>query len=150
MEKNLSVKLREGLTVWPEFVELCERRNLLTHTGGFVSKQYLSTCESHKIAHKGIKLGDRVNISSEYYRRAVAIIYEIGVKLCYVLWRKFEKLEVDKADSSVNELCYNLIHSRAYSISESILRFSVDVKGKREENTLGMMVIACMGFSLSS
>ena len=95
MEKSLNVKLREGLTVWPEFVELCERRNLLTHTGGFVSKQYLSTCEVHKIAHKDIKFGERLNINPEYYRRAVARIYEIGAKFCYVLWCKFEKLEVE-------------------------------------------------------
>ncbi len=141
MEKNFDVKLRDGLTVWPEFVELCERRNLLTHTGGFVSKQYLSTCELHKIPQKGIEIGKKLTISPEYYRRSVAIIYELGVKLCYVLWRKFEKLGIDKADSSVNELCYNLIHSREYSISESILRFAVNIKGKREENTLGMMTI---------
>ena len=41
----------------------------------------------------------------------------------------------------MSEHCYNLIHNRAYSISEVILRFAVDVKGKREENTLGMMTI---------
>ena len=141
MERSLNLKLREGLTVWPEFVELCERRNLFTHTGGFVSKQYLSACVEHKIPCSDIKIGEKLHIDPEYYRRAVAIIYEIGVKLCYVLWRKFEKSEADKADRLVSELCYNLIYSRTYNIAEVILRFAVDIKGKREESTLGMMTI---------
>jgi hypothetical protein len=39
MEKIFHIKLRVKLPVWPRFVELCERRNLLTHTAGVVSKQ---------------------------------------------------------------------------------------------------------------
>ena len=141
MEKNLDLPLRTGLKVWPEFVELCERRNLLTHTGGFTSKQYLSVCEHHKIITSGIVVGERLNISSEYYERAVAIIYEIGVKLCYVLWRKFATSEVNKADLSLSEHCYNLIYNGQYTIAEAILRFAVEVKGEREEGTRSRMII---------
>ena len=141
IENNLSLPLRTGLKVWPEFVELCERRNLLTHTGGFISKQYLLVCENHKIATNGVVVGEKLNISSEYYERSVAIIYEIGVKLCYVLWRKFATSEVNKADEALNDHCYNLIYNRQYAIAEAILRFAVEVKGKREEGTRSMMII---------
>jgi len=44
MQHNLNVPLKKGLTVWPRFIELCERRNLFTHTNGVVSGQYLKVC----------------------------------------------------------------------------------------------------------
>jgi hypothetical protein len=43
-EKNLSVKLRSGLEIWPTFIELTERRNLFAHGDGVVTQQYLSVC----------------------------------------------------------------------------------------------------------
>ena len=38
MQKRFAIELKKELPIWPRFVELCERRNLFTHTGGVVSK----------------------------------------------------------------------------------------------------------------
>jgi hypothetical protein len=51
MEKKFDVALREGLAVWPTFIELTERRNLFTHCNGIVSPQYLAVCDKHKVVH---------------------------------------------------------------------------------------------------
>ncbi len=45
MERKFAIKLREDLATFPKFVELCERRNLMTHTGGVVTAQYLANCK---------------------------------------------------------------------------------------------------------
>src|SRR5262245_24985462 len=98
MQRQLSVNLKQGLPIWPRFVELCERRNLFTHTGGVVSSQYLENCANHKADVSGVRLGARLSANGQYYRCAVEIVQEIGLKLCYVLWRKFDSENIDKAD----------------------------------------------------
>lgn len=142
MEKRLDVKLREGLKIWLSFIEICERRNLLTHNGGVASKQYIKNGIDNKYNISNINVGDILPVDSAYFSSAVSVIYEIGVKLCYVLWRKFLRQDADKADTIVNDLGFNLIHGQAYEIAEAILRFGVEgFKGKRVEYTLSMMII---------
>jgi len=128
MEKRFSISLRNSLPVWPKFVEVCERRNLLTHTGGVVSQQYIDNCKHHKCdVPADIALGDTLPVDRKYFAEAVNAIYEIGVKLCHVMWRKFAPEEREAADSKLNELGYNLIFGRAYGLAEALLLFGTDV-----------------------
>ena len=123
MERRFAMTLRTELPVWPRFVELCERRNLMTHTGGAVSAQYLANCGAHGADTTGVAIGDRLSVSSQYFSEAVTIIYELGVKLCHVLWRKFAPAQREEADRVLSELCYNLIYGGAYRLAEVLLRF---------------------------
>jgi hypothetical protein len=52
LENKFKITLREDLSIWPDFVEITERRNLYVHTGGRVSSQYVQTCLKHKCQHK--------------------------------------------------------------------------------------------------
>ena len=143
MEAKFGISLRKNLTVWPKFVELCERRNLFTHTGGVVSQQYLATCSSFRYDTKEVRVGQRLTIDPEYFRSAVKIIFEIGIKLCFVLWRKFETANANDADVALNEICYNLIENRQYLLAEVLLNFGVDVVREREgqDRVRRMMVV---------
>ncbi len=127
MENRFSIPLRKDLPVWPRFIELCERRNLLTHTGGVVSAQYLSNCKAHKVDCSDIHLGTRLPVDSNYFSDSVEIIYEMGVKLCHVFWRKFAEKEREQADHSLAELSYNLIYAQAYGIAEALLLFGTTI-----------------------
>jgi hypothetical protein len=62
MENRFGVKLREGLEVWPAFVEVTERRNLLVHCGGVVSSHYLSMCRQHKVDGQAPGVGTELNV----------------------------------------------------------------------------------------
>jgi hypothetical protein len=142
LEEKLTMKLREGLSVWPKFIELCERRNLLTHTGGIVSHQYLTNCSNHKFDVTQIAVGDRLRIDSAYFAEAVRVMTEIGMKLCYVFWRKFGKGQRDDADSALSDECYNLIAGGDYATAEAILSFGCDVlKKSGSDRTRRMMII---------
>ena len=142
MENRFSMQLHSDLPVWPKFIELCERRNLLTHTGGIVSRRYIENCNAHKCDIGDIKVGDRLIVSTQYFGEAVKIIYEIGAKLCHVFWRKFAKEEREKADTELNMLGFNLIYQRAYDLAEIMLHFGVDViKTYSSESVRRMMII---------
>lgn len=140
MQDRFKLKLKDGLSVWPKFVELCERRNLFTHTGGLVSRQYLNNCVSHKADVSGAAIGKRLGVGGEYFTTAVSTVYEVGLKLCFVFWRKFSAAERDKADSKFNGRCMELISAREYVLAEALLSFSKGAPGLTDEIRRMMIV----------
>ena len=60
LEKRLNMTLRKDLGIWPDFIEICERRNLLSHTDGKVSSQYLSVCREHGADCNNVSVGIQV------------------------------------------------------------------------------------------
>lgn len=140
MEKKFGMKLREGLDVWPDFIELCERRNLLTHTGGVVSEQYLRNCEHHGRKSKH-QVGDKLEVDIDYLTSAIDIVSEVGYKLIHTMWRKFLPDERGRADSVLNETGMNLIAAREYNLAEELLRFGVGQKQHSSDLLKRMMIV---------
>jgi hypothetical protein len=143
MEDTFKLGLTPDLKdVLPRFVELCERRNLLTHTGGVVSKQYINNCSEHKYDVSKVKPGEKLEVDAAYFSRSVDIINEIGVKICYVLWHKYAKTEGATADNRFNSHCVDLMNARAYGVAESLLKFATKTdRPKLSESTRLMMTI---------
>ena len=142
LEKKLGTPLRKDLKIWPEFIEICERRNLLSHTDGAVSSQYLAVCREHGVDVGGLSVGDNVKITAKYYRRAVTVMLEFGTKLAQVIWRKLLPAEIDKADQQLNGLAYGLITKRRYIEARTFLRFGLfEMKKHGEDATRKSMVV---------
>jgi hypothetical protein len=70
----------------------------------------------------------------------VEAVYEVGLKLCYVMWRKFSEPETDTADRKFNGRCMELIVDREYHLAEALLSFSSGVQ-KVGEVSRRMMVV---------
>ncbi|MEX3314769.1 hypothetical protein [Sulfitobacter sp. PS-8MA] len=113
MEKKFGIKLREGLDVWPDFIELCERRNLLTHTGGVVSEQYLKNCARYGRKSKH-QVGVKLKVDVDHFASAIDIVSEVGHKLIHTLWRKFSPDERMQADGFLNETGMDLIREHPW------------------------------------
>lgn len=142
MERKFGIPLTKNLTVWSEFVELCERRNLLTHTGGLVSSQYIAKCRANNVDLSNVRQGQKLEIDPKYYEHSVGIIYEIGIKLCSVLWRKFAKDEMENADEALVDLGFSLITERAYAVAEAVLRFGAkELKAHSSDGIRRIMVV---------
>ncbi|UPK05217.1 hypothetical protein [Bradyrhizobium sp. 170] len=139
MEKKFKLSLRSDLPAFTKFVELCERRNLFTHTGGLVSSQYINNCREFGVDLRDAKVGDHLTVDAAYYREAVNVICEIGIKLCYVLWRKFAKDKRSDADNALNQFCYDLIVRRNYGTAEAILSFAS--QWAEADRTRRMMIV---------
>ena len=124
LERKLGIKLKKDLSVWPEFIEICERRNLLTHTNGIVSQQYLDKCRSvcFKI-EPNTKVGDRLFVSRKYLSNAAAVFYEMGIKLGHIVWRKVQKSEPTASEKSFSEICFELIKTKNYTLANRLLEF---------------------------
>lgn len=140
LEKKFTMKLRENLDVWPDFIELCERRNLLTHTGGVVSEQYIKNCKEHGRASKS-KVGDKLSVDFDYLVSAIEVVAEIGAKLTHTMWRKFSEQEREVADHSLNNYGMKLIQKGKHQTAARLLKFGVDQKKHSSELIRRMMVV---------
>jgi len=142
MQQKFSIPLRANLAIWPSFIELCERRNLLTHTGGIVSHQYLHNCIQHGVAPRDLKVGDKLDIDPSYYGNSVKIIYEMTIKLGHVLWRKFLPTEREQADQALVHVTYTLILQEEYELAEALLRFGTEtLKGHSTDAVRRTLVV---------
>ncbi len=101
LENKFAIKLRVDLPIWPTFIEVTERRNLFVHSDGVVSRQYLKVCREHGVSLGAeTKQGLRLDVPHPYFRLAYEALFEIGVKLGQVLWRKLKPTDAPDADAN--------------------------------------------------
>lgn len=142
MENAFSVTLTKDLQVWPEFIELTERRNLFVHTDGVVSSQYMSVCKQHACAiDEGVKEGERLHVPPEYFENAHRCMAEIGIKLGHVLWRKLLPSERKEADSHLVRTTYELIEQGRLDLAIALLDFACDAFKKFESETTRLTLL---------
>lgn len=125
LSKKFKVELTKDLPSYNDFIEITERRNLFVHTNGRVSSQYLKVCKDRPFDHKDadIRIGEELNATPSYVEHCYRILFEIGVKLGQVLWRKLDN-NLEGADKSLMDISYELIRSEKYELACIILDFS--------------------------
>lgn len=124
LEEKFDIDLRTELAAPPEFIELMERRNLHIHNDGIVSARYLEICGQHKILTVDLKAGHPLEISREYAGAACDVIYEIGVKLGDLLWRKVVPEQNAKANAYLQDLTFSLIQEQRIQLARRLLSFA--------------------------
>ena len=135
MEKLFDVKLRSGLDIWSDFIEVTERRNLLAHTNGIVTRQYVSVCKRNGVAKEKIQdVGEKLSFSPQYFSNAYNVFFEISTKLAHVLWRKMFPNELEMSDSHYNNVCYRLLKSKNYDVAIKLLDFICDEQKKHSSD----------------
>ena len=141
MEKIFGAKLRSNLDIWPEFIEITERRNLLAHTNGIVSRQYVSVCRKHGIAAETIpNVGEKLPVTTEYFNNTYNVLYEISIKLGHVLWRKSIPTDTQLSDSHYNGKCFDLIKTGNYETAVKMLDFICDVVTKHSNESIRLFM----------
>ncbi|SFP86113.1 hypothetical protein [Hymenobacter arizonensis] len=151
LESKLGIPMRKDLPIWQDFIELTERRNLFVHSDGIVSNQYLSVCRQNNVKlKKPLKPGDKLVVNSEYFESAYKCLYELSVKLTQVVWRKILPTDLEKADNSLNEICYDLLQQKHFNISDVLLDFATTTLKKHynEESKNTLFVNKALSYKL--
>lgn len=125
LERNFDIKLTQGWNEWPTFIELTERRNLFVHCSGIVSSQYLRVCREHGVP-SNVRQGECLKADAKYLIDSYKCLYEAGVKLVQVLWRKLRSDEIALADEALNSYAYELLTGEKYDLATRLLEFAVD------------------------
>lgn len=66
--------------------------------------------------------------SQKYFENAYNVIFEISVKLAQVLWRKVMPADLEKADQSFNDVCFNLLVQEKFDLACVLLDFASNQK----------------------
>lgn len=131
LEGKLSIPLRKDLPSFSDFIEVTERRNLFVHCNGVVSRQYIDTCRQNKA--KGLEeiaIGQKLNADPGYYQKCYSVLFEIGVKLGQVIWRKLKPDELEDADAHLNNVSYQLLVKGHFKLALNLLSFATDTLKK--------------------
>lgn len=125
LSKKFKVELTKDLPSLDDFIEITERRNLFVHTNGKVSSQYLKMCKERPVDHKeeDVQIGEELYATPVYVEHCYKIMFEIGVKLGQVIWRKIEN-DLEKADDSLIDIGYELLKNNKYSLACVIMDFA--------------------------
>jgi|GEM_PF-2729308 len=128
LEEKLEIPLRKGLTTWESFLEICERRNLFTHSNGVVSQLYLDNCKKlgYKFKSK-LELGEKLAVNKAYLKQAAEVVFEVGVKLGHVVWRKNSEKGDVEAERSYSNIAFEMIKSKNYLLANRLLEFGVNM-----------------------
>jgi hypothetical protein len=125
LERKLSVTLKK-LDIWPKFIELTQRRNLIAHADGKISDQYLKVCGDNKVELDGNhQIGSDLEIPPEYLSDSCNYLAELGFKLSQVLWRKLQPSESSEADSHLLDTTYEMVKAGQYELAIKLLTFSL-------------------------
>lgn len=131
LENKLDMALTKDLPSWQNFIEITERRNLFVHSNGVVSSQYLSVCSKHNVKHKQVvTTGQVLEVNNEYFNNAYGCLYEIGIKLSQVIWRKLLPKSLHDADSSLNNIIYKLLQRKEYKLAINLSDFATTILKK--------------------
>jgi hypothetical protein len=133
LERKLSVTLKK-LDIWPKFIELTQRRNIIAHADGNVSDQYLKVCRDNKVElDENLSIGSELEIPPKYLNESCNYLAELGFKLCQVLWRKLQPSESGKADSHVLDTTYEMLKAGQYDLAIKLLTFALTPPMRFEE-----------------
>lgn len=130
------------LPEWPVFIELTERRNLFVHTRGVVSRQYIDVCRRNGVQMDSeIEVGKTLYVGPQYFLQAQRCVLVLGVMLGHVLWRKLLPGHREAADKHMNNLCFDLLVERHYTVAARLLDFACAMKKFATEELRRLMVV---------
>jgi len=107
------------------FTELMERRNLYAHNGGYVSGYYLNqTKDWLQIKRENYTINQYLEADIDYLNNAYEILYEIGVEISHLTWRKLLKSNLRESDRHLHNMTYKLLLLGKYRIANRLLKFA--------------------------
>ena len=133
LESKLKLPLK-NFNLFPDFVEIMERRNLFVHTNGVVSRQYLIECKKNGVKlNDDLKPGDRLDADINYVRNTFKVLFIVGVMIGFVIWHKLRPEEGEKMMDSLSDVAYDLIRDEQYTLGLDIIEFALTNKAWAKE-----------------
>lgn len=150
LERKFEISGLRAFAEWPEFVEMSQRRNLMTHNDGVVSAQYLIVCRREGVVLKdGPAAGDKLELLPIYLARTVFVLSKVAFMLTHTLWKKVFPGEEGKIADSEISIVYDLLSRNRWQSAAEFALFALSAPMARGMNDLArrMLVInAAIGF----
>ena len=131
LDDSFKLGVIENITDWPAFIELTQRRNLFVHSGGKINSQYIENCKKYKVElGDDIEVGKGLSVDQEYFQRSFLLLYEIGIRLSQALYRRLFPDKLNKANTILNDIGFDLMVEERWEIADIIFSFAVNIPEK--------------------
>ncbi len=131
--KPIKISIKPIEIFLDKLVEIAQRRNILVHNDGIINKHYLTKTPKDLIPEKA-KEGCLVKVDQVYLSDAIETIYVVGMILIQQCFRKWEKGEIDKADSLLIESAFEALIDEKYDITVLIADYARNTKLATDSN----------------
>lgn len=108
--------------VYCNFIELTERRNILTHANGKIGDQYINVCKERGAIAAGSK-GQVLKVDVDYFKKSCDDLLKLAIVIGYWFWTTRSKDERDKADDYVISVANRLIKEKRSDAALKILDY---------------------------
>ncbi len=108
--------------VYCKFIELTERRNVLTHAAGKIGDQYVNVCRERGVTPAGTK-GKELLIDIDYFKDSCDNLLMLAIVIGYWFWTTRSKDERDKADEYIISLVNRLIKDKRSNVAHNVLSY---------------------------
>lgn len=148
LEKRSNLKLINIIPRWGELIEIDERRNILVHSDGIVSEQYINVCKKNSSLPSNIKKGDHIYIDREYINCAYSCLTETAIIISQLTRRKLQPNDLFSSDEDFERVTFALLEEKEYQMAKNVLDFGQVHLNKHasEEFRLNILInkaIAC-------
>ncbi|MEI7055763.1 hypothetical protein WBG06_08090 [Nocardioides sp. CCNWLW239] len=118
---GIGVKFKEMTDDWSTFVEIFARRNLMIHTGGRVSEQYVRQLrDANKSPAEMPGVGDQLDLDEEYLLEASEQLLAFGFLLITGTWLQVNKATASKAEAWISTRLEQLLERQHYRAARVI------------------------------
>lgn len=141
LENKFGLKTLKKFPEWQEFVEIGQRRNLMTHNDGIVSEQYLGVCkkEGCQLDPK-LTAGETLTVGASYYFRACHVLSLVAFMLVYTLWRKVLPAEAEIANEHIRLAVYDALRRKNWRLAASMGAFSLSPEMQKGADDLNIRI----------
>lgn len=129
IEKAFGVNLTSDKKLIAEFVEICQRRHIVMHNGAIVNHRYLRICREAGFPESDLpELGETVQVSRHYLRRATARVYMVGFFTLHILWQKILHSHKQQSFDALVAASHDFLENDLTKMARRVCKFLLDSK----------------------
>jgi hypothetical protein len=126
LEKRFGFTTLRAFAEWPSFVEASQRRNLLVHADGRVSRQYIMACHRAGFEFDApVKIGDKIGLDPAYLVNSLLLIRQVGFMLGHTIWRKLFPQESEAFQHALNDALYDKLLNKQWRYAREMGQFGL-------------------------
>lgn len=126
-EENFHIPKIRDHDIYPEFIELFQRRNLIAHGDLIVNERYINGCANAGCVDLP-EIGSRLDVNADYIEKSIALCYEMLVLMAFNVWRKRRKDEAEKCFTEFLNITFELLKDDQPKLSIKFIDYALSLK----------------------
>lgn len=132
--KTLKIPLESEIINWEIINETRERRHIIVHNNATINKKYISKSKIDFLPDKeSLKVGDKINVTNDYFSLAFNEIYSAGHILTFNCWRQWVKSDVLNIYLEIMNTTFECLKQDLNHITHSISSYAKNIEAKSDK-----------------